>query len=88
MAFEYAPMEWSGDNAAQPGSIASTGYVAGDSPAAEHENYFRYHTYMAIKELQDRLADLEAKVDYTAAIVADHTTSIGSLDARVTALEG
>lgn len=58
------PMFWSGNNCIQPGSIAQTGYVGGDNPAAEHENYFRHQTYMCIKELQSYLFNVADAIQF------------------------
>ena len=46
------PMYWGEQNCIQPTDIANTGYVPGDNPAAEHENYFRRQTYLCLQELQ------------------------------------
>ena len=46
------PMDWSDNNCIKPDAIAAVGYVSGDNPAAEHENYFRRQTYICLSELQ------------------------------------
>ena len=50
------PMYWGDKNCIQPTDIADVGYVPGNNPAAEHENYFRHQTYICLLELQ-RLAE-------------------------------
>lgn len=55
------PMFWCDQNCIQPTEIANTGYVAGDNPAAEHENYFRHQTYLCLQELQKVANTLEGE---------------------------
>lgn len=78
--FTKEPMYWSGENCVQPEAIAETGYVAGDNPAAEHENYFRHQTYLCIKELQ-------VGVGYLTEAVATHTDTLSNMGSRISVLE-
>ncbi len=57
------PMYWGKQNCIQPTDIANTGYVPGDNPAAEHENYFRRQTYLCLKELQSIVSTLNEYID-------------------------
>ena len=58
------PMFWGGNNCICPEGIAQTGYQPHDSPAAEHENYFRRQTYLCIKELQSYLFNIADPVSF------------------------
>jgi len=57
------PMYWGEKNCIQPTDIANTGYVPGDNPAAEHENYFRRQTYLCLQELQSTVKMLYESVN-------------------------
>lgn len=58
------PMYWGGTNCVKPENVAESGYVAGDNPAAEHENYFRHQTYLCLKELQDAITEVNGHLSY------------------------
>lgn len=57
------PMYWGEHNCIQPTDIANTGYVPGDNPAAEHENYFRRQTYLCLQELQSTVRSIYEAVN-------------------------
>lgn len=83
MAEFKTPMYWSDENCSEPGEIAQTGYSIGDSPAAEHENYFRRQTYLCLTELQGYMEYVDNKIsDY----VDDNTPKVESLISAVEAL--
>lgn len=57
------PMYWGEQNCIQPTDIANIGYVPGDNPAAEHENYFRRQTYLCLQELQSTVRMLDEAIN-------------------------
>lgn len=57
------PMYWGEQNCIQPTDIANIGYVPGDNPAAEHENYFRRQTYLCLQELQSTVRSIYEAVN-------------------------
>lgn len=57
------PMYWGEQNCIQPTDIADIGYVPGDNPAAEHENYFRRQTYLCLQELQSTVRSIYEAVN-------------------------
>ncbi len=57
------PMYWGDKNCIQPTDIADVGYVPGNNPAAEHENYFRHQTYICLLELQRLAERMSAQIE-------------------------
>lgn len=78
------PMFWGEQNCIQPTEIANAGYVLGDNPAAEHENYFRHQTYLCLQELQKAVNTLEAETVAEAGLCGENVFYLLRKDGTMT----